>query len=103
MSEEEKKAIEKFKQLIFKHNYREIILEDSEGWTTWNELFETILNLIVRLQKENEDLEEYIKEQIERINNINDPTLTNLGERYAYENVLRKIWEGEANEKHSIE
>ena len=37
-------------------------------------------------------VEKYVKDQIERINKIIDPTPTNLGERYAYENVLRMIW-----------
>jgi len=45
------------------------------------------------------EIEKYLKEQIERITKIGNPTLTNLGERYAYENVLRKLWECEANEK----
>lgn len=45
------------------------------------------------------EIEKYLKEQIERITKIGNPTLTNLGERYAYENVLRKIREVEKNEK----
>lgn len=45
------------------------------------------------------EIEKYLKEQIERITKIANPTATNLGERYAYENVLRKIWEVQKNEK----
>lgn len=45
------------------------------------------------------EIEKYVKKQIERINRIEEPSLTNLGERYAYENVLRKIWECGTNER----
>ena len=40
-------------------------------------------------------LEDYIKKEIERINRLGEYiTESDLGARYAYENILRKIWKG---------
>ena len=37
----------------------------------------------------------YIKKEIERINRLGEYiTESDLGARYAYENILRKIWKG---------
>lgn len=37
-------------------------------------------------------VEEYIKQEIERINRIENITPIDLGMRFAYENVLKMIW-----------
>lgn len=60
MNEEEKKAIKKVKEIIYNPEYRNIILFDSEGFTSWHINFEIILNLIEKQQKE-------IAEQKERL------------------------------------
>lgn len=83
MNEEEKEAIEEFDKLIYKHNYNEIILEDSEGWTSWNTLFEKIKNIISKLQKELDKKDKVIKQLQEDISNMYD------------EKVVRNILEDE--------
>lgn len=57
MNEEEKKAIEDIKKLIY-GDYDSIILKDIDGYTLWNEDFETILNLIDKQEKEIEKLKQ---------------------------------------------
>ena len=60
MTEEEKKAIESIKELIY-GNYNSIILKDTDGYTLWNEDFKTILNLIEKQQNKIASQEKQIK------------------------------------------
>ena len=74
MNEEEKKAVEILNTFELRRktkNYKEISLEDSQS-------VETLLNLIEKLQKENEELKEELKEEKELNKIIKDTKLNEL-------------------------